>query len=157
MPRRRVIQRRELLPDPVYNDVVVTQFVNTLMLAGKKSVAEGIIYGAFDLIKEKIGEGPSMVFQKAVENVKPALEIKTRRVGGANYQIPVEINPARRQTLAMRWIIKNARERATEKGMIEQLAGEIMDAYNGRGGAIKKKEDVHKMAEANKAFAHYRW
>jgi len=154
--RKKVIQKREIIPDPKFHDVVVTKFVNALMKSGKKSVAEGILYGSFDIIQEKMNEDPLKVFKKAIENVKPHVEVKSRRVGGANYQVPVEVRPARRQSLSSRWIIEFARKR-TEKSMRERLAGEFMDAYQMRGGAIKRREDVHRMAEANKAFSHFRF
>jgi small subunit ribosomal protein S7 len=156
MPRRRVIAKREILPDPKYNSKVVSKFVNILMESGKKSTAEKICYDAFDVIKKKTGSDPLKVFKTALENVKPVLEVKPRRVGGATYQVPVEIRPHRRSALAFRWIIKYARARG-EKTMQEKLAAELMDAFNNTGTSIKKKEDTHKMAEANKAFAHYRW
>jgi len=154
--RKKVIQKREIIPDPKFHDVVVTKFVNALMKSGKKSVAEGILYGSFDIIQEKMNEDPLKVFKKAIENVKPHVEVKSLRVGGANYQVPVEVRPARRQSLSSRWIIEFARKR-TEKSMRERLAGEFMDAYQMRGGAIKRREDVHRMAEANKAFSHFRF
>jgi small subunit ribosomal protein S7 len=156
MPRRRVVARREVNPDAAFNSVLVTKFVNSIMKEGKKAVAEGIFYGAMELIKEKANDDPLKIFKKAVENVKPVLEVKTRRVGGANYQVPVEVNRNRQQSLSIRWLISYARDRS-EKSMRERLANELMDAANNRGGAIKKKDDVHRMAEANKAFAHYRW
>jgi small subunit ribosomal protein S7 len=156
MPRRRVVAQREVDPDAIYNSVLVTKFVNSIMKRGKKTVAEGIFYGAMDLIKQKANDDPLKVFKKAVENVKPMLEVKTRRVGGANYQVPVEVSRTRQQSLAIRWLIDYSRDR-NEKSMKERLANELMDAANNRGGAMKKKEDTHRMAEANKAFAHYRW
>ena len=156
MPRRRVVAQREVDPDAVYNSVLVTKFINSIMKQGKKTVAEGIFYGAMDMVKKKANDDPLKVFKKAVENVKPVLEVKTRRVGGANYQVPVEVNRNRQQSLSIRWLIGYARERG-EKSMRERLANELLDASNNRGGAIKKKDDVHRMAEANKAFAHYRW
>ena len=156
MPRRRVITKREILPDPKYNSKVVSKFINILMKDGKKSIAERICYNAFEILKKKTGNDPLKVFKTALENVKPVLEVKPRRVGGATYQVPVEIRPHRRTALAFRWIIKYARARS-EKTMQEKLAGEILDAFNNTGASIKKKEDTHKMAEANKAFAHYRW
>jgi small subunit ribosomal protein S7 len=156
MPRRRVVAQREVDPDAIYNSVLVTKFVNSIMKQGKKTVAEGIFYGAMDLIKQKANDDPLKVFKKAVENVKPMLEVKTRRVGGANYQVPVEVSRTRQQSLAIRWLIDYSRDR-NEKSMKERLANELMDAANNRGGAMKKKEDTHRMAEANKAFAHYRW
>lgn len=156
MPRRREVPKRETMPDPLYSSTLVTKFVNCMMERGKKSVAEGIFYGALDSIKERTKDDPVKVFKKALEAVKPVLEVKSRRVGGATYQVPVEVPSDRRTSLAIRWIISNARSRS-EKTMHEKLAGEILDASNSRGGSIKKKEDTHRMAEANKAFAHYRW
>ena len=156
MGRKKFIRKREILPDPKFNDVVVAKFINSLMLTGKRSVAEKILYGAIDIMGEKAGEEGVKVFKKGLENVKPLLEVKSRRVGGATYQVPVEVKPARRQSLASRWLIESARDRG-ENSMMERLAGEFVDAANSRGGAIKKREDTHKMAEANKAFAHYRW
>ena len=156
MGRKKVIAKREVIPDPKFHDIVVTKFVNALMKHGKKSVAEGILYGAFDIIQEKMNEDPLKVFKKAIDNVKPHVEVKSRRVGGANYQVPVEVRPTRRQSLSSRWLIEFARKR-TEKSMRERLAGEMMDAYQMRGGAIKRREDVHRMAEANKAFSHFRF
>jgi small subunit ribosomal protein S7 len=156
MPRRRVAEKREILPDPKYNSKVVSKFINVIMECGKKAVAERSFYGAFDVIKEKTGNDPLKVFKAALENVKPVVEVKPRRVGGATYQVPVEIRQQRRMALAFRWLISFARARA-EKTMRERLAGEIMDAFNNTGASVRKKEDTHKMAEANKAFAHYRW
>ena len=156
MPRKGYIAKREVLPDPIYNSKVVTKLVNNIMLDGKKSVAQKIVYDAFDIIKEKEGKNPWEVFEAALENVMPVLEVKARRVGGATYQVPLEIRPERRQTLGLRWIVTYARGRH-EKTMAEKLAGELIDAVNGNGGAFKKKEDTHRMAEANKAFAHYKW
>jgi small subunit ribosomal protein S7 len=156
MPRRRRAEIREILPDPVYNSTLVEKFVNSMMWMGKKNVAQGIFYESMDKIRERSGDDPLKLFKKAVENAKPMLEVKTRRVGGANYQVPVEVSQNRRTSLALRWIIGQARTRP-EKGMGERLANELLDAANLRGGAIKKKDDVHRMAEANKAFAHYRW
>ena len=156
MPRRGNVPKREILPDPVYNSVLVTKLVNSIMLDGKKGVAQKVVYGAFDIISEKTGKEPLEVFQQAMENIMPSLEVKARRVGGATYQVPIEVRPARRQTLGLRWLTNYSRARG-EKTMKERLAGEIMDAVNGAGGAFKKREDTHKMAEANKAFAHYRW
>ncbi len=156
MPRRRVAEKREILPDPKYNSKLVSKFVCVLMGDGKKSTAENICYGAFDIIKEMTGNDPLKVFKTALENVKPLVEVKPRRVGGATYQVPVEIRPQRRVALASRWIINYSRGRG-EKTMSERLAGEFLDAFNNTGTSIKKKEDTHKMAEANKAFAHYRW
>ncbi|HET9700747.1 MAG TPA: 30S ribosomal protein S7 [Burkholderiales bacterium] len=156
MPRRREVPKREVLPDPKYGNQDVAKFVNVLMTRGKKSVAERIIYGALDQIKKKSGKDPIEVFSQAITNVKPAVEVKSRRVGGANYQVPVEVRQVRRVALAMRWIRDAARKRG-EKSMGQRLAGEIAEAAEGRGGAVKKREEVHKMAEANKAFAHYRF
>jgi len=156
MPRRRRVTVREVLPDPVYNSTLVEKFVNSMMWDGKKQVAQGIFYEAMDKIRERAADDPLKIFKKAVENTKPLLEVKTRRVGGANYQVPIEVPQNRRTSLALRWIIGNARSRP-EKGMADKLANEINDAANLRGGAIKKRDDVHRMAEANKAFAHYRW
>jgi small subunit ribosomal protein S7 len=156
MPRRREVPKRNIIPDPKYKDKLVSKFTNTLMYGGGKAVAEGILYGAFDVIAERAKEDPLEVFRKALDAVKPKLEVKSRRVGGATYQVPVEVRPERRVALAMRWIVINARARG-EKTMRERLAGEFLDASQGRGNAVKKKDDTHKMAEANKAFAHYRW
>jgi small subunit ribosomal protein S7 len=156
MPRKGNIVRREVLPDPLYNSTLVSKFVNCIMWGGKKSTAESLVYDAFKIIQQKTGDDPLKTFKKAVENVKPVLEVKTRRVGGANYQVPVEVNPNRRISLSIRWLISYSRARK-EKSMEEKVAAELMDAANNRGSAIKKREDVHKMAEANKAFAHYRW
>ena len=156
MPRRREIEKREILPDPTYNSKLVAKFVNSLLKEGKKSVAESILYGAFDIIEKRVKEQPLEFFEKAVNNVKPLIEVKSRRVGGSTYQVPTEVVPARRTALAIRWLISNAQER-TEKTMREKLAAELIDAANNRGGAVKKREAVHKMAEANKAFAHYRF
>jgi small subunit ribosomal protein S7 len=156
MGRKKFIRKREILPDPKFNDVVVAKFINTLMICGKRSVAESIFYGCMDTIQERTGEEGIKLFKKGLENVKPILEVKSRRVGGATYQVPVEVKPARRQSLASRWLIEGARGRP-EHSMADRLAGEVIEASNGRGGAMKKREDVHKMAEANKAFAHYRW
>ena len=156
MPRRRRPEQREIAPDPVFGSTLAEKFVNSMMWDGKKATAQSIFYSAMDTIRERTGDDPLKVFKKAVENAKPLLEVKTRRVGGANYQVPVEVPQNRRTSLAFRWIIINARTRP-EKGMAEKLANELNDAANMRGGAIKKKDDVHRMAEANKAFAHYRW
>jgi small subunit ribosomal protein S7 len=156
MPRRREITKREVLPDPKYKNALVARFVNNIMERGKKSVAEGIFYGAMDLIQKRTQEDPLKLFEKSVNNVKPVIEVKSRRVGGATYQVPTEVRPERRTALAIRWLIAYSGERS-EKSMEEKLAGELIDAASNRGGAIKKREDVHKMAEANKAFAHYRW
>ena len=155
MRKRRAI-KRDVLPDPVYNSKVVTKLVNQIMLDGKKGTAQRILYEAFDIIKEKTGEEPIEVYNKALENVRPALEVKSRRVGGSNYQVPIEVNDDRSQALALRWIVNYAKLR-NGKGMAINLANELIDAANGTGGAVKKREDTHKMAEANKAFAHYRW
>ena len=156
MPRRSGVRKRDVLPDFVYNNKVVTKLINQVMLDGKKAIAEGIVYGAFDIIKDKLSVEPDKYFMQALENVKPLLETKARRVGGSNYQVPIEISPARQQTLAIRWLVTYARNR-NEKSKEEKLASEIMDSYNSTGGAFKKKDDTHKMAESNKAFAHYRW
>jgi small subunit ribosomal protein S7 len=156
MPRKGEVRRREILPDPKFHDRMVAKFINSMMSAGKKSTAEGILYGALDLVGERAKEDALAVFKRALDNVKPVVEVRSRRVGGATYQVPVEVRPARRASLAMRWLVMNARSRA-EKSMAERLAGEVLDAANNRGAAIKKKEDTHRMAEANKAFAHYRW
>jgi small subunit ribosomal protein S7 len=155
MRKRRAV-KRDVLPDPIYNSKVVTKLINTIMLDGKKGIAQTILYEAFDIVKEKTGEEPLTVFEKALENIKPTLEVKSRRVGGSNYQVPVEVTPARSQALGLRWLVRYARLRGG-KGMAENLANEITDAYNGTGAAVKKREDTHRMAEANKAFAHYRW
>jgi len=156
MPRKGTVERRETSPDPVYANQLVQKLVNCVMLQGKKSVAQNIVYDAFELIKQRANDDPLKLFKKAVDNVKPALEVKSRRVGGANYQVPVEVNRNRQTSLSLRWIIGYARERG-EKSMVEKLAAELLDAANNRGGAIKKRDDTHRMAEANKAFAHYRW
>jgi small subunit ribosomal protein S7 len=157
MPRRREIAKREVPADPIYGSSLVTKFVSTLMYDGKRSTAQQIMYQSMDMIKEKTGDDPLKVFKKAVENAKPSLEVKSRRVGGSNYQVPIEVNQNRRLSLAIRWLVGFARDRGDGKTMEEKLANELMDAANLRGGAVKKKEDVHRMAEANKAFAHYRW
>ena len=156
MPRRGQIAKRDVLPDPLYNSKLVTRLINNIMLDGKKGVAQKIVYGAFAIVNEKTGREPLEVFEEAMENVMPQLECKTRRVGGANYQVPMEVRPERRQTLGLRWITTYSRSR-NERTMKERLAGEILDAINGTGGAAKKRDDTHKMAEANKAFAHFRW
>lgn len=156
VPRKGYIAKRDVLPDPIYNDKVVTKLINNIMLDGKKGIAQKICYGAFDIIREKTGKDPLEVFEQALNNVMPVLEVKARRVGGATYQVPMEVRPERRQALGLRWLVSYARTRG-ERTMKERLAGEILDAVNGLGGAFKKKEDTHKMAEANKAFAHYRW
>ena len=156
MSRRRRADKREIVPDAKFGDLVVSKFMNTLMWQGKKSVAENIVYGAFDIIKKKSGQDPLKVFHEALDNVKPAVEVRSRRVGGATYQVPVEVRTERRQTLAIRWLIDAARHRG-EHSMNERLSGELLDAANRRGSAVKKREDTHRMADANKAFAHYRW
>ena len=156
MPRRGNVPKREVLPDPMYRSVLVTKLINSVMLDGKKGVAQKVVYGAFDIIKEKTDKDPMEVYTQALENIMPSLEVKARRVGGATYQVPIEVRPERRQTLGLRWLTAYARSRG-EKTMKERLAGEIMDAANNTGSAVKKREDTHKMAEANKAFAHYRW
>jgi SSU ribosomal protein S7P len=156
VPRRGHVPRRDVLADPVYNDKTVTKLINKIMLDGKKSIAQKICYRAFDIVREKTGKDPLEVFQQALNNVMPVLEVKARRVGGATYQVPIEVRPERRQSLGIRWLVEYARERG-ERTMAEKLAAELMDAANNTGGAVKKKEDTHKMAEANKAFAHYRW
>lgn len=156
MPRKGNVPLREVLPDPLYHDVKVTKLINNIMLDGKKGVAQKICYDAFDIIKERSGKEPLEVFLQALENIMPVLEVKARRVGGANYQVPIEVRPERRQTLGLRWLVLFTRKRS-ERTMKERLANEILDAVNGTGGAFKKKEDVHKMADANRAFAHYRW
>ena len=156
MPRKGYIAKRDVLPDPMYNSKLVTKLVNNVMESGKKSIAQKIVYDAFDIVKEKTGKEPLVAFEEAMNNIMPVLEVKARRVGGATYQVPIEIRADRRQALGLRWLVRYARLR-NEKTMKEKLANEIMDAINGMGGAFKKKEDTHKMAEANKAFAHYRW
>ena len=156
MPRRGNVPKREVLPDPIYNSVLVTKLVNSIMLDGKKGVAQKVVYGAFDIIKEKTEKDPLDVFTTALENIMPSLEVKARRVGGAPYQVPMEVRPDRQVSLSIRWLITYARSRG-EKGMSNKLAAELLDAFNSRGGAVKKREDTHKMAESNKAFAHYRW
>ena len=156
MPRRSGVPKRDVLPDPVYNSKVITKLINQIMLDGERGVAQKIVYEAFEIVQKKLGQAPEEVFQKALENVMPVLEVKARRVGGANYQVPLEIRPDRRQTLGIRWMVSYARKRG-ERTMKERLAGEIVDAFNSAGGAFKKKEDTHRMADANKAFAHYRW
>jgi small subunit ribosomal protein S7 len=156
VPRRGNVPKREVLPDPLYNSVMVTRLVNSIMVDGKKGVAQKVVYGAFELIQEKAGKDPLEAFNAALENIMPVLEVKARRVGGATYQVPIEVRPKRRQTLGLRWLTNYSRARS-EKTMRERLAGEIMDAANNTGSAVKKREDTHKMAEANKAFAHYRW
>jgi len=156
VPRRGHVPKRDVLPDPIYNDKIVSKLINQIMLDGKKGVAQKICYGAFDIIREKTGKDPLEVFEEALNNIMPVLEVKARRVGGATYQVPMEVRPERRQTLGLRWLVGFARKRS-ERTMKERLAGEILDATNNLGGAVKKKDDTHKMAEANKAFAHYRW
>lgn len=156
MPRKGAVPKRDVLPDPVYHDKIVTKFINKVMLSGKKGVAERVVYDAFETIRSKTGKDPLEVFQAALRNVMPVLEVRARRVGGANYQVPVEVRPDRRMTLGIRWLVSYARLRG-EKTMDERLSAELMDAANNTGAAVKKKEDTHKMAEANKAFAHYRW
>ncbi len=156
MPRKGRVSKRERLPDPKYNDVLIQRFINSVMWDGKKSLARRLVYRALDLSEKRVKEDPLKVFRKAIDNVKPELEVKARRVGGATYQVPVEVRLDRKMSLAIRWLLRYARGRS-EKTMVEKLAGELIDAYNNRGGAVKKREDTHKMAEANKAFAHYRW
>ncbi|MDD7401231.1 MAG: 30S ribosomal protein S7 [Eubacteriales bacterium] len=156
MPRKGHVPKREILPDPVYQDLKVAKLINTVMLDGKKGLAQRIVYSSFDLIKDKTGEEGIEAFNKALENVMPVLEVKARRVGGSNYQVPIEVRPERRQTLALRWIVTAARDRS-ERTMRERLAAEIMDAVNGQGAAYRRKEEMHRAAEANRAFAHYRW
>lgn len=156
MSRRKGSYKREVIPDPVFKDVVIAKFVNKMMYDGKKSTAQNLLYGALEEIKGKAPEEPMVVFKKAIENVKPSIEVRSRRVGGATYQVPVDVRPSRRLALAMKWIVENARSRG-EKDFSRRLAGEILDAFNNRGNAIKKKDDVHRMAEANKAFSHYNW
>ena len=156
MPRSGFVPKRDVLPDPLYNSKLVTKLINNIMYDGKKGVAQKIVYDAFEIVKEKTGKDPVEAFNEAMENIMPSLEIKARRVGGATYQVPMEVRPERRQTLGLRWITLYSRNRG-EKTMKERLAGEIMDAVNGTGGAVKKREDTHKMADANKAFAHFRW
>ena len=156
MSRRRTAEKRDIMPDPKYGNMVVTKFMNSIMHAGKKSVAENIVYGAFDIIEGKTKQNPIGVFEQALDNVMPSIEVRSRRVGGATYQVPVEVRSSRRQALGIRWLIAAARER-NEKTMTERLSAELLDASNSRGNAVKKREDTHKMAEANKAFSHYRW
>ena len=156
MPRRREVPKREVLPDPVYASQLVTKFVNVVMRAGKKSVAQGILYDALEIVRDKTQDDPLKVFKRAIENVKPSVEVKSRRVGGANYQVPVEVRPIRRVALAMRWLKESARKRG-EKSMAARLANELLEASEGRGGAMKKRDEVHRMAEANKAFSHFRF
>ncbi len=154
--RKRRAEKRDVLPDPIYKSKIVTKLINTIMCDGKKGTAQSIVYEAFEIVKTKTGSDPLEIFNKAMENIKPALEVKSRRVGGSNYQVPIEVSPARSQALGLRWLVKYSRERGG-KGMAENLANEIIDASNGTGAAVKKREDTHRMAEANKAFAHYRW
>jgi len=156
MPRKGEVRRRDVLPDPKFHDRLVTKFVNAMMYGGKKSTAERIFYGALDIVAQRTKEDPLVIFRRALDNVKPSVEVRSRRVGGATYQVPVEVRPVRRMSLGMRWLVSFARGRG-EKSMADRLAGEIMDAANSRGAAMKKKEDTHRMADANKAFAHYRW
>lgn len=156
MPRRREVPKRKIIPDPKFKSPMVARFINGLMRRGKRSLAEKLIYGALDQVAERTKDDPLKVFEKAMENIRPVVEVRSRRVGGSTYQIPVEVRPERRVALTIRWMIQHAKSR-NEKGMMSKLAGEIMDAANGRGGAVKKREDTHRMAEANKAFAHYRW
>lgn len=156
MPRRSGVPKREVLPDPVYNSIIVTKVINQIMMDGKRGIAQQIVYDALEKASAKLGKEPLEVFTQALNNIMPALEVKARRVGGSNYQVPMEIRPERRQTLAVRWLIISARKRS-EKEMCNRLSGELMDAFNSTGGAVKKKEDMHRMAEANRAFAHYRW
>lgn len=156
VPRKGFIAKREILPDPIYKSLVITKLINNVMLDGKKQLAQGIVYGALEIVAEKTGKEPMAAFEEAMNNIMPVLEVKARRVGGATYQVPMEIRAERRQALGLRWLVKYARER-NEKTMQEKLANEIIDAINSMGGAFKKKEDTHRMAEANKAFAHYRW
>ena len=157
MPRRREVPKREVPPDPLYNSALVTKFVRTVMKNGKRSTAEGIIYQSLDIIKAKTGDDPLKVFKKAIDNVKPSVEVKSRRVGGSNYQVPIEVNPNRRLSLSIRWLTGSARARGDGKTMQDKLASELLDASSLRGSAVKKREETHRMAEANKAFAHYRW
>lgn len=156
MPRRRVVAKRDILPDPKFGDVTLAKFMNHVMISGKKSVAERIVYGALDTVKEKLNRDPLEVFAEALDNIAPLVEVKSRRVGGATYQVPVEVRPARRNALAMRWLVDYSRSRG-EKSMPQRLAGELIDAAQNKGGAVKKREDVHRMAEANKAFSHFRF
>lgn len=156
VPRRGIIAKRDVLPDPIYNSKVVTKLINNIMLDGKKGTAEKIVYGAFDIMNEKLGKSPLEVFEEGLNNIMPLLEVKARRVGGATYQVPLEVAPERRQALGLRWLVSYAKKR-TERTMKERLAGELMDAVNNQGAAFKKKEDTHKMAEANRMFAHYKW
>ena len=156
MPRRRVVAKREVIPDPKFGNTTLAKFMNHVMISGKKSVAESIVYGALDLVEERTGEDPIKLFKKAVDNARPSVEVRSRRVGGSTYQVPVEVRPERRTALSIRWMLESARKRS-ERTMVDRLAGEFMDAYNNRGGAVREKDNKHRMAEANKAFAHYRW
>ncbi len=156
MPRKGPVPKRTVLPDPIYNNVIVTKLLNNIMLDGKKGVAQKIVYGAFDIVNQKTGKEPLEAFEQALNNIMPVLEVKARRVGGATYQVPLEVSPQRRQTLGLRWLVTNTKKR-NERTMKEKLAGEIMDAMNNTGASVKKKEDTHKMAEAKKAFSHYKW
>lgn len=156
MPRRREVPKREILPDPKFGSVDLAKFMNVVMLSGKKAVAERIVYGALEVVQERTGKEPIEVFNAAINNIKPVVEVKSRRVGGANYQVPVEVRPVRRSALAMRWL-REAAKRRGEQSMVQRLAGELMDAAEGRGGAMRKREDTHRMADANKAFSHFRW
>jgi len=156
MPRRRVAAKREILPDPKFGNITLAKFMNHVMVSGKKAVAESIVYGALDIVQERLKEDPLIAFETALEKIAPSVEVKARRVGGATYQVPVEVRPSRRNALAMRWMVDFSRKRG-EKSMAQRLAGEIIDAQQSKGGAVKKREDVHRMAEANKAFAHFRW
>lgn len=156
MPRKGTVERREIGADPVFNSQLVEKLINCLMYRGKRSVAQGIVYDALELVRQRANDDPLKIFKRAVENIRPTLEVKSRRVGGANYQVPVEVNRNRQASLSLRWLIGYSRQR-TEKSMVEKLAGELLDAANNKGGAIKKRDDTHRMAEANKAFAHYRW
>jgi len=156
VPRKGPVPKREVLPDPIYNSVIVTKLLNNIMLDGKKGVAQKIVYGAFDIVQEKTGKEALEAFTQALNNIMPVLEVKARRVGGATYQVPLEVSPNRRQTLGLRWLVTNTRKRS-ERTMKQRLAGEIMDAMNGAGASVKKKEDTHRMAAANKAFSHYKW
>jgi small subunit ribosomal protein S7 len=156
MPRKGPVTRRDVLPDPIHNSKLVTRLINRIMLGGKRGVAQTLLYNAFDIIKDRTGNDPMEVFEQALKNIMPVLEVKARRVGGANYQVPIEVKPERRTTLGLRWLVNYSRQRG-EKTMEERLAGEILDASNNTGASVKKREDMHKMAEANKAFAHYRW
>ena len=157
MPRRREVPKREVPPDPIYSSTLVTKFVRMIMQGGKRSVAEGIVYGSLEIIKDRTGDDPLKVFKKAIDNTKPSLEVKSRRVGGSNYQVPIEVRQNRRLSLSIRWLTSSARSRGDGKTMRTKLANELIDASNLRGGSVKKREDTHRMAEANKAFAHYRW